>query len=144
MASWPSTGVGLVIIDHIGEFDDLCVVTVNLPPRFGSRKKHDGYGRNNAQLVVSTHFKNSSYFIKLDQLKKSVSPNFGKVKMILQIFPIGSMYGIFTYMNGGFLWFSCREIYHSHGSVMGLGTTTIIDSPHQNTKNIRMFWYVAI
>ena len=25
------------------------------------------------------------------------------------------MYGIFTYMNGWFLWFSCREIYHSHG-----------------------------
>ena len=26
------------------------------------------------------------------------------------------MYGIFTYMNGCFLWFSCRYIYQSHGS----------------------------
>ena len=30
-------------------------------------------------------------------------------------YPIPSMYGIFTYMNGWFLWFSCREIYQSHG-----------------------------
>ena len=31
--------------------------------------------------------------------------------------PIGSMgNGIFPYMNGWFLWFSCRYIYQSHGS----------------------------
>lgn len=43
--------VGLGIIDHIGEFDDLCVVTVNLPPRFVSSNKYGGYhGRNSAQL----------------------------------------------------------------------------------------------
>ena len=28
--------------------------------------------------------------------------------------------GIFTYMNGWFSWCSCRQIYRSHGSVMGL------------------------
>ena len=52
LASWPSLFAGLGIIDNIGEFNDLCVVTVNLSPRFGSSNKHRGYHRrNNAQLV---------------------------------------------------------------------------------------------
>ena len=32
-------------------------------------------------------------------------------------FKISKGYGIFTYMNGWFLWVSCRWIYQSHGSL---------------------------
>ncbi len=110
--------VGLVIPDHIWEFDDLCVVTVNLPPRFGSETWRIWEKHCRSALVVSTHFKNSSYFIQLDQLKKSVSPQFWQGEN-----------------DPANLWEQPQSIENPRIAFKKIN----IDSPHQNTKNIRCF-----
>ena len=49
--------------------------------------------------------------------------------------PIPSMYDIFTYMNGWFLWFSCRSIYQSHGWYGGVMKKSKTRNQHRNSSS---------